>query len=140
MCRAALECADGTLAGGMLREALDGMPAVPLHGMGGARPRAVHPMTSEAVTALCLEDALGRQPVSVDRPVRADNDRNRRRCMPGDDALRGQRKRYPGEHEYHHHRSEEHTSELQSLMRISYAVFCLKKKRKNKHNNNTRDT
>src|SRR3546814_8410868 len=29
------------------------------------------------------------------------------------------------------HRSEEHTSELQSLMRISYAVFCLKKKRKN---------
>src|SRR3546814_4826483 len=29
-------------------------------------------------------------------------------------------------------RSEEHTSELQSLMRISYAVFCLKKK---KHNN-----
>src|SRR3546814_1680718 len=29
-------------------------------------------------------------------------------------------------------RSEEHTSELQSLMRISYAVFCLKKKKKNK--------
>src|SRR3546814_2782682 len=31
-------------------------------------------------------------------------------------------------------RSEEHTSELQSLMRISYAVFCLKKKKTNKHN------
>src|SRR3546814_5024775 len=31
----------------------------------------------------------------------------------------------------HAHRSEEHTSELQSLMRSSYAVFCLKKK--NKH-------
>src|SRR3546814_9738043 len=31
-------------------------------------------------------------------------------------------------------RSEEHTSELQSLMRISYAVFCLKKKKK-KYNN-----
>src|SRR3546814_2798075 len=29
-------------------------------------------------------------------------------------------------------RSEEHTSELQSLMRISYAVFCLNKKKKNK--------
>src|SRR3546814_6503685 len=29
------------------------------------------------------------------------------------------------------YRSEEHTSELQSLMRISYAVFCLKKKRNN---------
>src|SRR3546814_2828403 len=33
-------------------------------------------------------------------------------------------------------RSEEHTSELQSLMRISYAVFCLKKKNKY-HNINT---
>src|SRR3546814_5902455 len=31
-------------------------------------------------------------------------------------------------------RSEEHTSELQSLMRISYAVFCLKKKKQNKTN------
>src|SRR3546814_2458946 len=30
--------------------------------------------------------------------------------------------------EFHVYRSEEHTSELQSLMRISYAVFCLKKK------------
>src|SRR3546814_5035983 len=36
-------------------------------------------------------------------------------------------------------RSEEHTSELQSLMRISYAVFCLKKQKKSTkshHNNN----
>src|SRR3546814_3838084 len=32
-------------------------------------------------------------------------------------------------------RSEEHTSELQSLMRISYAVFCLKKKTPNKASN-----
>src|SRR3546814_8660735 len=42
-------------------------------------------------------------------------------------------------------RSEEHTSELQSLMRISYAVFCLKKKKTNNYNkhiqrNNTRTT
>src|SRR3546814_10521571 len=47
----------------------------------------------------------------------------------------------PGDHvavaaaalQFHHDlaRSEEHTSELQSLMRISYAVFCLKKKNKN---------
>src|SRR3546814_9730596 len=34
-----------------------------------------------------------------------------------------------------HHRSEEHTSELQSLMRISYAVLCLKKKNNNITNN-----
>src|SRR3546814_5661930 len=32
-------------------------------------------------------------------------------------------------------RSEEHTSELQSLMRISYAVFCLKKKKNNRKKN-----
>src|SRR3546814_2884168 len=32
-------------------------------------------------------------------------------------------------------KSEEHTSELQSLMRISYAVFCLKKKNTKKRNN-----
>src|SRR3546814_5349942 len=34
-------------------------------------------------------------------------------------------------------RSEEHTSELQSLMRISYAVFCLKKKQTNNAHNST---
>src|SRR3546814_9666993 len=34
------------------------------------------------------------------------------------------------------YRSEEHTSELQSLMRISYAVFCLKKKNKTEKNKN----
>src|SRR3546814_4830690 len=34
-------------------------------------------------------------------------------------------------------RSEEHTSELQSLMRISYAVFCLKKKRQHNKYKNT---
>src|SRR3546814_6255471 len=37
-------------------------------------------------------------------------------------------------------RSEEHTSELQSLMRIPYAVFCLKKKNKNDINAMTKDT
>src|SRR3546814_1932628 len=35
-------------------------------------------------------------------------------------------------------RSEEHTSELQSLMRISYAVFCLKKKKQGYHTEHTR--
>src|SRR3546814_4857907 len=46
---------------------------------------------------------------------------------------------------YHHStapgkRSEEHTSELQSLMRISYAVFCLKKKSSQTAQNKTYDT
>src|SRR3546814_10580869 len=36
-------------------------------------------------------------------------------------------------------RSEEHTSELQSLMRISYAVFCLTKKKQQEHNTLTQD-
>src|SRR3546814_1556116 len=47
----------------------------------------------------------------------------RRRCEPGRAG-----------------RSEEHTSELQSLMRISYAVFCLKKKKIIKHQCNTNIT
>src|SRR3546814_7153232 len=37
-------------------------------------------------------------------------------------------------------RSEEHTSELQSLMRISYAVFCLTKKKPTKHHNEQRQS
>src|SRR3546814_3259424 len=37
-------------------------------------------------------------------------------------------------------RSEEHTSELQSLMRISYAVFCLKKKKKTNEYSSTDDS
>src|SRR3546814_4874736 len=36
-----------------------------------------------------------------------------------------------------YHRSEEHTSELQSLMRNSYAVFCLKIKKNNRHRQST---
>src|SRR3546814_6953219 len=45
--------------------------------------------------------------------------------------LPGQNDRVPGAQQTF--RSEEHTSELQSLMRISYAVFCLKKKIKHLH-------
>src|SRR3546814_3994278 len=52
------------------------------------------------------------------------------RCGSGDRRKRQQQKCSP-------RRSEEHTSELQSLMRISYAVFCLKNKKKQKHNNST---
>src|SRR3546814_7352368 len=42
--------------------------------------------------------------------------------------------RHAGRVHRHDERSEEHTSELQSLMRISYAVFCLKKKKSNTKN------
>src|SRR3546814_8235841 len=47
--------------------------------------------------------------------------------VPWVDFVKGQRK---DDIMHEHLRSEEHTSELQSLMRISYAVFCLKKKKK----------
>src|SRR3546814_8113458 len=54
------------------------------------------------------------------------------------DEGRAQR-RQDGQLRDHLRRSEEHTSELQSLMRISYAVFCLKKKKKQKTKNTTHD-
>src|SRR3546814_7642762 len=57
-------------------------------------------------------------------------------------ALRGIGKRYDQRKLGSHSRtprSEEHTSELQSLMRISYAVFCLKKKKK-KHDTHKETT
>src|SRR3546814_10326613 len=52
-------------------------------------------------------------------------------CAPRNSRLQGQRVGHSRQSAAA--RSEEHTSELQSLMRISYAVFCLKKK--NTHNN-----
>src|SRR3546814_19618331 len=53
--------------------------------------------------------------------------------VPGAGALSGGRIVFRGGHL--DKRSEEHTSELQSLMRISYAVFCLKKKNNTIYNN-----
>src|SRR3546814_4612399 len=65
-------------------------------------------------------------------PVGRDRDRDvqthQRPDVGGDEAV--------GAHDLD--RSEEHTSELQSLMRISYAVFCLKKKIKNTQTRITR--
>src|SRR3546814_9474892 len=49
----------------------------------------------------------------------------------GENAMREMKLFTEGERRLN--RSEEHTSELQSLMRISYAVFCLKKKKKKQH-------
>src|SRR3546814_5724074 len=77
----------------------------------------------------------------------------RRHRIAAADAERLQRRRCPEPSLAHvaDSRSEEHTSELQSLMRISYAVFCLKKKQNNKithkqismiyrYNNNTKQS
>src|SRR3546814_8169574 len=51
-----------------------------------------------------------------------------RRAVGARGAGRLHASRFQGRGRRHARRSEEHTSELQSLMRISYAVFCLKKK------------
>src|SRR3546814_7912857 len=48
-------------------------------------------------------------------------------------GVTGRQSRTKGSGETRNARSEEHTSELQSLMRISYAVFCLKKKNTENH-------
>src|SRR3546814_2944907 len=63
-----------------------------------------------------------------DRPVAVIDSRGCavERLASGDDGSSEQ------ERDNHPARSEEHTSELQSLMRISYAVFCLKKKKHNR--------
>src|SRR3546814_2445552 len=49
-------------------------------------------------------------------------------------AEAAEEERKKAKHVLKYGRSEEHTSELQSLMRISYAVFCLKKKKKKTYN------
>src|SRR3546814_6891310 len=52
------------------------------------------------------------------------------RGYSGERPQRGRARRIEAGGRARHGRSEEHTSELQSLMRISYAVFCLKNKKK----------
>src|SRR3546814_15940647 len=54
----------------------------------------------------------------------------RRPSRPSYTSVANRVERPPDPNSQARHRSEEHTSELQSLMRISYAVFCLKKKTK----------
>src|SRR3546814_5735833 len=72
-------------------------------------------------------------PVSASRPSRKPIAGRRRERRPATEVLEiisRVRDWAGGETQAMAWRSEEHTSELQSLMRISYAVFCLKKKKK----------
>src|SRR3546814_4767582 len=78
-----------------------------------AEQRSVSLMNGRQVTSFSLEKAKGSSDVSVyDQAM---------------EELNKIEKENPKIH-FKQLRSEEHTSELQSLMRISYAVFCLKKK------------
>src|SRR3546814_2937261 len=100
-----------------------------LRGAGIAAEHDAAPLVIEAIADRRLDRAVidwkggDRQPV---RPI--DGRRPGRHRKGQGDRARGLRRR-DGRAVM---RSEEHTSELQSLMRISYAVFCLKKKKKNK--------
>src|SRR3546814_3550550 len=74
-------------------------------------------------------DLDDRRPVSAQPPRGRDERLCRVRCVRSLWRLHARRRCSPSAGQ----RSEEHTSELQSLMRISYAVFCLKKKNKSCH-------
>src|SRR3546814_8744389 len=80
----------------------------------GQRPGQEHPLLLSA-------GELADLPAGEVRHADLVETGQRRRAVPPGDRPQ------PAQHAV---RSEEHTSELQSLMRISYAVFCLKKKKK----------
>src|SRR3546814_3447633 len=82
-----------------------------------------------AVRHLVFGDAVGIQAAEL-RPGLEDDDVM---AVHGKAMRAGQPRRAAADHGDLPPRSEEHTSELQSLMRISYAVFCLKKKKHNEH-------
>src|SRR3546814_10831604 len=108
---------------------------------GGFRSRASLLPNAQPPASTIEGIANGRHRLSVPHPGhRLDLSLSRSRATgrsgaPAAPALR----RHPGPNRQRT-RSEEHTSELQSLMRISYAVFCLKKKKKTtKHTRQTHD-
>src|SRR3546814_10153962 len=93
--------------------------------------RSAHPVAQEAVGLRGPRGLVGAAVVDAWMPGAADEGFHRARLLPGKKRPRAARPR-PWGFEESGGRSEEHTSELQSLMRISYAVFCLKKKKKQK--------
>src|SRR3546814_10609157 len=92
-------------------------------------PRSTRTDTLFPYTTLCRSDKIGMDAADTSELFFDDV------FVPGDNVLGGEEGKgfyqLMGELPQERLRSEEHTSELQSLMRISYAVFCLKKKNKN---------
>src|SRR3546814_1887468 len=112
----------------------------------GRRPRAAGPWRDRLFAAQAVRAHLSPpSPLPHHRGRGRDSDAQGgglsvrlSRAAPGDagEDLKHYRRMDQAEFYRFRTRSEEHTSELQSLMRISYAVFCLKKKTQNvqKHN------
>src|SRR3546814_7116013 len=88
-----------------------------------SKPAGIHniPSSSLASSLIFCGSHGGSQIRSTSAVAIPGTEPTRSSTSPGIDSATGQR-------------SEEHTSELQSLMRISYAVFCLKKKNHHKYN------
>src|SRR3546814_2491638 len=99
------------------------LPISTAEGAGGCRPR--HPRTPRPRTLEPSQrDADPGHPRPLDRPPRRRRDGAAGAVQTGGRSAMKKAGASPPRP-----RSEEHTSELQSLMRISYAVFCLKKKK-----------
>src|SRR3546814_10847979 len=86
----------------------------------GTSARQWFPQLPDPPRSHCVRDRIKAIPLAIDREIPArEQDQSRGDRHPSAEA---------GHHIDGQSRSEEHTSELQSLMRNSYAVFCLKKK------------
>src|SRR3546814_8041340 len=84
---------------------------------------ALNPSAFRTKSRRCLAEQVGLDQLTVRIGCDLVNDNGSFTLVSGD----LQHKACADVHRGRHHRSEEHTSELQSLMRISYAVFCLQK-------------
>src|SRR3546814_2890767 len=93
------------------------------------------PPRSTRTDTLFPYTTLFRSPEAPDGTARAGHHRPQRKAHVAGSRRCAVRQWPPRPHD--HRRSEEHTSELQSLMRISYAVFCLKKKNTITHTTTT---
>src|SRR3546814_10740884 len=104
--------------------------------------RSVSGRQNSADRELVLRRPIAR--TDFDRPAGRRFEHRQKTCKAGCDHCQAERREEPVEQGYACKtpalrpappRSEEHTSELQSLMRISYAVLCLKKKKPIRHTN-----
>src|SRR3546814_6720594 len=91
-------------------------------------PRSTRTDTLFPYTTLFRSIGIGREVGQVHDAGNGKSRASRTNCLNQLLSLGQGETTYPVDLLRDHYRSEEHTSELQSLMRISYAVFCLKKK------------